>query len=329
MPKFVKTQTDSRRPLEPKFDGVFRVVSWNTMGNDCVGNKGKDEEVVDHIINEVTRYNANVICLQELTGKSFEDLETRLKNINPSWTCFFDWKQISKDQNPSHYWLYLLGLSICVLGRGSNFKSINFKTPGGNREWIDEARRYMQIDYNGKTITNVHTKSSHTWLQIPRLHKKVTSGIIAGDFNHPYPDRPLIDALDGPKVNFYDPGWVQTDDAREWTWQTKYENYKPRKKVDHILAISEPSAHEGEARDYEAGGSDHRLILGSITFAKKEVKPWRKRPITKKPLPKKLSRKMSPKKTIIAKKKTLTRLTTKKKNSKTKVAKKIRRKIRF
>ena len=48
----------------------------------------------------------------------------------------------------------------------------------------------MQIDYKGVRITCVHTRAYWKHLHNRKLHKNVTSGgIIAGDFNHPYPDK--------------------------------------------------------------------------------------------------------------------------------------------
>lgn len=259
MSELSRTKIDRR--LIRKTDGVFRVISWNTEGEhqQC---QGQNERLVDFLVMEVGRYSANVICLQEMMGKTFDMLEKRLEALDKSWSCFFDWKEISKGQEPSHYWPHVLGLAICVLGRGSDFKWNYFSSENGE-PWRDYARRYVQLNYKGVQITNVHTSSYWKEQHVKELHQKVTQGIIAGDFNHPSPDERY------PSMWTYDPAWHQTDLTREWT----HPNGGNHIKMDHILAIDEPEAIEGGARDLAEGGSDHRLIFGGILFTKKEPRP--------------------------------------------------------
>jgi len=195
--KIIKTQTDKGRQLKYQNDGRFAIISWNTANR--MLHLGNDEYVVNIIINEVKGYKSNVICLQELLGSSFCILNKRLKEIDKSWSCFFDWKEKGKGNKGYRNWRVRLGLTICVLGRGSNYKRNYFPLDG--KPWRDEARRFIQIDYMGKRITNVHTNSGDLANQIPELHKKVTRGIIADDFNYPWPDKPSPN-----KWWTYDPG---------------------------------------------------------------------------------------------------------------------------
>ena len=299
MPRKVILNPNKRRPLEPKFDGIFRIVNWNT--DNSFRNLGKDKEVVDHVMKQVNDHNANVICLQELQGTAFQLLSKSLKRRSRSWSCFFDWKELGKGKSRSFDWTGLNGSAICVYGHGDNFNWVNLSTLG-NHGWDEEWWRYIQIDYHGVTITNVHTRTTWAKEHVQELHDNVTNGIIAGDFNYECTDKP---------------NWFQTDLSREWThgiwnlpkqFEIKLGEDHPhgRTKVDHILAINKPSFVYGEAKD--KGGSNHRLILGSIEFpkrAKKEpIKPWIKKPVTKNPILIKPITMIPSKKTTIPSKKT-------------------------
>ena len=101
--------------------------------------------------------------------------------------------------------------------------------------------------------------------------------------------------------------------------------FTPTLPVYLVLEINEsnPRLKRPCTVDFHSEDASDRMV---VMFTKKEPKPGIRRPITKKPLPIKPVRKASQKKTIIAKKKTFTRLVTKKKNSKRKVAKKILKK---
>jgi endonuclease/exonuclease/phosphatase family metal-dependent hydrolase len=313
MTKLTKIQINKKRPLQPKFDGVFRIVNWNTANDDPLRNCCKDERVVDAVLSMVQRYNANVICLQELQGSSFELISKTLEK--KGWDCFFDWKESGRGF--THLlpdWRGLNGHAICVKGHGSNYKCEKMSQEEPTRYgWEIDWWYYMQIDYQGKTITCVHVRDHWKKKQIPELHKKVTSGIISGDFNHKTPDKST--------GRFWsNPGWFQTDLDREWTHSPGGKNHA---KIDHILSIDKPQAVEGGAIDFF--GSNHRLVVASILFPKR-AKPGIERPVTKKPIPIKPITKISPKKTVTSKKKTTRKSGTKKKVSKSIVTRKILRK---
>ena len=314
MPKLVKTQAGKARPLVRNHD--FRVISWNIEDFMSRGALEGDQEKVNNLLNEVNAHSngrgANVICLQELHWSTFNILERRLKESKKNWRCFFDWKEKSRSKLSNKITAIpkfsdQYGLAICVLGRGSNFKWKYFTEPNG-KPWLDKGRRYIQIDYKGVKITCVHTQAwrGRNTRHITELHKKVTSGIIAGDFNNPHPDKPN-------PPNWPDPGWQRTELSKTPT--------RKRSKIDHIIAINTPSYYDGEVRD--EFGSDHRLIWGSITFPKVGIK----RPKTKKPIPIKPIRKISLKKTKIDKKKTTRKSATKKITAKKIVSRKIMRRV--
>lgn len=285
--KITKQIDKKLRPLKPKINGEFRIVNWNT--DNSYRNLDKDDKVVDFVLDAVRKYNANVITLQELEVHSFKHLQKRLfqEYGMGEWYCFFQW-------------FGLTGNAICVRGHGSKFKwgKLTGERFGPSIDWWG----YMQVNYHEVTITNIHTRSTWAKEHVQELHEKVTSGIVAGDFNYENPESP---------------GWFQTDLQLEPTWTDK--------KIDHILTVERPQTVEGDAKD--KGGSNHRLIVASIVFPKRAKlepkKPWIKRPLTKKPAPKKPPKNKSTTKKKISKKPVIKNFA-----SKGKIVKKIMKKTR-
>jgi len=186
MPKLVKVNIGKKRFPKTKDGNDFRIICWNTEDHRERGPFEGDQEKVTKMLNEVRAHSnnkgANVICLQELHWSTFDILESRLKNINKRWNCFFDWKERYRDKKlfrkitPITKLYDVYGLAICVLGRGSNFKR-NYFTETNGKPWLDKergARSYTQIDYKGVRITCVHTQAWHkrNTLHITELHKK-------------------------------------------------------------------------------------------------------------------------------------------------------------
>ena len=241
----VTINTKKIQPLKHVFDGEFRIVNWNT--DNSYRNLDKDKEIVDFVLDEVQKYSANVITLQELEVHTFKLLQQRLfqEYGMGKWYCFF-------------HWFGLTGNAICVFGHGSKFKwgKLSGERFGPSIDWWG----YMQIDYNGVTITNVHTRSTWAENHVQELHNLVTSGIVAGDFNYENPENS---------------GWFQTDLNLEPTWSDK--------KIDHILTVEQPQTVGGGSRG--KGGSNHRLIVASIVFPKRAIiskNIWKKETIIKK-----------------------------------------------
>jgi len=294
--------TDKSQPLKPLYDNFeFRIVSWNT--DNSYRNLDRDKDVVDFVLDEVKRYKANVICLQELDVHTCHLLVKELNALGEGWWAFF------------HYF-GLLGSTICILGSPSdkffNVKKLSGERFGSSVDWWG----YMQIRYHNAKITNVHTRATWSDTHVNQLHKEVTNGIIAGDFNHENPETT---------------GWYQTDLDREYTWSPKPPPNESRvyKKIDHILAVDKPRTVDGGARP--KGGSNHRLVVASIVFStgtKPIPNPWINEPVQKKPWikepgTKKAAIKKSLKKKTAATKKKMT-ARKKKTSSKWKITKKTR-----
>lgn len=199
--------------------GEFRIVDWNAAGSDPDWNKGKDTEVADFVLGKVKSINANVITLQEVTDTTYSRLK---KQLTRRWDCHF--QRFGVD-----------GIATCVKGRAANFqwKRLSGERWGPEIDWWG----YIQLEYNGLKITNVHTRAHWADQHLAELHKDVKTGIVAGDFNHT------------------NPGWHQTDLDLEPTWQDK--------KIDHVLMVEKPQRAWGDAQ--EKGGSNHRVLLTGVT----------------------------------------------------------------
>lgn len=135
--------TNKSQTLKPIYDDFeFRIVSWNT--DNSYRNLDRDNEVVVFVLDEVKRYKANVICLQELDVHTYHLLAKKLNALGKGWRTFF-------------HFFGLLGSAICILGSPSD-KFFNAKKLKGERFGSSVDRwGYMQIRYHNAVITNVHT----------------------------------------------------------------------------------------------------------------------------------------------------------------------------
>ncbi len=196
----------------------YRIVNWNAAGSDPNWNKGNDKEMADFVLAKVKSITANVITLQEVTDQTYSRLRKRLTK---RWDCHC--QRFGADN-----------IATCVKGSAKNFqwKRLSGERYGPEIDWWG----YVQVEYKGLKITNVHTRSHWADQHLAELHKEVKTGIVAGDFNHT------------------NPGWHQTDLDLEPTWQDK--------KIDHVLTIEKPRKTWGDAQ--EKGGSNHSVLVTKV-----------------------------------------------------------------
>jgi hypothetical protein len=220
---------------------AYRVVDWNASGS--ADNLGRDIEVAETVIDFVAAIDANVVTLQEITTASLQHFEATL----PDWDC--QWQQFGVDN-----------IAVCVKGTGENF----FATVLGDYDAVKDCLDippaeqwwgYAQLEYEGVLITSVHTRSCWDNEHVDELHTKVTSGIVAGDFNFWTPE---------------DPGWYQTDLDLEWTFDLDRNHDDLLDKIDHVLSVEEPYFVSGDAAGdgdpVDMFGSDHRVVLGEVVY---------------------------------------------------------------
>jgi len=296
--------------MKTKLKGDFRIVNWNTANIESNYNEAQhivenidndhriveyidnDQRIVDTVLKAVNAINANVITLQELGSRTFILLQNEFEKINKNlkddgkkgnWRCYFQWFGLS-------------GHATCVYGISEwvNSEKLSGTRFGPSKDWWG----YMQITLNGVMITNVHTRDYWDKKHVDELHKKISTGIIAGDFN------------------YNNPGWYQTDNI----------NLKPthRKngKIDHVLAVEEPKTRVGDVWDYY--NSNHRLVIAGISFPKKIIRQTGKLP----PMKTLATRKLATRKLATRKLATRKLATKRKTNSKWKITKKLTKKNR-
>ncbi|MEM6993494.1 MAG: hypothetical protein AAF721_23470 [Myxococcota bacterium] len=220
-----KAQAADDKPKRPVVLKEFRILDWNAAGNDCGFNGGQDQEVAQRIKTEAAAFNANVITLQEFSAMGMYHLEEAL---DASWEC-----------HPFRFGDNLL--VTCVKGTAANPSSTRLSGERFHRlaDWWG----YVQLEFQGVQITNVHTRATWADRHVEELHDKVTTGIIAGDFN--------TEVV----------GWNQTASQLEPTWQDR--------KLDHILTIEQPQHAVGGA--HEKFGSNHRMVRAVIKWGPPRV----------------------------------------------------------
>jgi hypothetical protein len=216
----------------------FRVVDWNPAGTDPNWNFGNDIPVAEAVVSYVQSLDANVITLQEVTPTTLAYIEVLL----PGWDC---------EGHPFPEDGAVGDIAVCVKGSVENFRA----TPLPDHGSTDRPRHwgYVQTEYQGVLITSVHTRDFWDLQHLADLHRDVTTGIIAGDFNHQFPENP--ECPDEPTCAL-DPIWHQTDVDREVTWQDA--------KIDHVLTVEAPHQVWGEPGDKH--GSNHSVVLAAVTF---------------------------------------------------------------
>ena len=216
----------------------YRVVDWNPAGTDSDWNLGNDIPVAEAVASYVQSLDANVITLQEVTPTTLAYIEVLL----PDWDC---------EGHPFPEDGTLGDIAVCVKGSVENFRA----TPLPDHGNTDRPRHwgYVQTEYQGSLITSVHTRDFWDVEHVGDLHTAVTTGIIAGDFNHQFPENP--GCPDEPTCAL-DPIWHQTDLDREVTWQDA--------KIDHVLTVEAPHQVSGGAGDKH--GSNHSVVLAQVTF---------------------------------------------------------------
>ena len=221
-PKEITLKSRTKIPSSAPMRFEFRIVDWNTSNVDY--SLDYDGRVVRQILSTVRNTNANVITLQEVREHTFILLKKALKKKDGNWRCFL------------HLFGYS-GLVTCVLG--TNAEWINCEKLSGIRlgpcvDWWG----FLQIKYHDTLITNVHTRAHWKDDHLKELHEKISTGIIAGDFNH------------------IEPGWNQTE--KEFLPTRKGE------KIDHILTVKKIQNVSGRVHPYYE--SDHRMISARIDF---------------------------------------------------------------
>ncbi|MBL4686722.1 MAG: endonuclease/exonuclease/phosphatase family protein [Nannocystaceae bacterium] len=186
--------------------GEFRVVDWNTAS--WAKNVGNEAAIVLTVLAKVELINANVITLQEVTPKLASDLPAALGS---GWHCRFARVGVA-------------GLTTCVRGTIRNYR---WQRLAGVR-WGPHKDHwaYMQLDYNGVTITNVHTRAFWADNHRLQLQREILAGIVVGDFNHTAP------------------GFHQTDVDLEPTFKNR--------KIDHALTVQAPLRAWGDAQTQAA-----------------------------------------------------------------------------
>jgi hypothetical protein len=215
-----------------------RVVDWNPSGSDW--NLNNDIPVAETVIELVDYMDAQIVTLQEVTLPSLEHLEASL----PGWTCERE----------------LFGVDYIAVCTDGPFTSVQEAEPtlesacdvkpiccDADPEYGKWAG-YVQVDYGGMLVTSIHTANCADDEHIAELYREVTTGIVAGDFNHESPDVA---------------GWTQTDEGLEWTWGW---NTTEQVKIDHVFAIEATDDVYGDAWN-DKEGSNHRPVLAGITFA--------------------------------------------------------------
>jgi len=226
-----------------QFTREFRIVNWNVAGlDDGFEVPQKAQVVAQLVVAKVQAIDANVITLQEGTVDIHRELE---KLLGSAWRCYA-W-------SPGFDWLI-----TCVKGRGEGFvgQPLAGLAGGtvGERWW-----GWTEIEYQGVKIANVHTRcgfdgsvcqNAIKW-HVPELYDKISTGIIAGDFNHETPESD---------------GWHQTalGPTPDYTLRTAMT------KVDHVLTVEQPRASWAEAKDEAppyTGISNHRALLTRVTLA--------------------------------------------------------------
>jgi hypothetical protein len=229
--------TSAASVLQPE-SCEFRVVNWNAAGADSNWNAGNDIPVAQAVVTHVQLLDANVITLQEVTPVSLAYIEASL----PGWDC---------ESHPFPEDGVAGDIAVCVKGSVENFLA----TPLPDHGNTDQPRHwgYVQTEYQGALITSVHTRNFWDLQHLADLHTAVTTGILAGDFNHQFPENPACP--DAPACAL-DPIWHQTDLDREITWQDA--------KIDHVLTIEAPHQVSGDAADKH--GSNHSIVLATVTF---------------------------------------------------------------
>lgn len=220
----------------------IRIVNWNVAGfDDKRWFPTKDQVVATLVHQKVLAIDANVVTLQEATLGMLQQLG---EVLGPEWNCY-TWSP-GLDQ-----------LVTCVRGVGSNLEADTLSgtadLPPNERWW-----GYFQLEYQGVKITNVHTRCGDgdedgvcekaVLFHVPELYDIVTSGIVAGDFNHERPE---------------ELGWHQTDPDPEHTLRTS------ETKVDHVLTVEPFLSSWGHAMDEAepyAEISNHRVLLTGVTL---------------------------------------------------------------
>ncbi len=214
-----------------------RVVDWNPSGSDW--NLGNDIGVADSVIDLVDYMDAQIVTLQEVTLASLDHVEASL----PGWSC-------ERELFGADY------IAVCTDGpftsvaedepsleSACDVKPVCCDADPSYGAWAG----YVQGEYAGMLITSVHTANCADDEHIDEIYREVTTGIVAGDFNH---ESPAVD------------GWTQTDENLEWTW-----GWSPaaQVKLDHVFAIEDTEDVYGDAWN-DKEGSNHRPVVAGITF---------------------------------------------------------------
>jgi hypothetical protein len=218
------------------FAGEFRIVNWNAGANGENLTRSA-QDMADFILENLDKYDANVLTLQELRWDVHIAVVMGLHERSYDWTCHAHIFGAGKD----------LRLT-CVKGPTRNFRAARLDNhttdpciPGDdgclkNREWWG----YTQVDYFGITFTKVHSRAAWDRQHANQLHAEVLTGIVAGDFNRERPDL----TQDG---EFF---WYQTDLA----WLPTHDL-----KIDHILTVEPPFQPSAELAGKH--GSSHEMLL--------------------------------------------------------------------
>jgi hypothetical protein len=229
------------------FLGEFRIVNWNA-GATGENSLNSARDIADFILDNLDKYNANVLTLQELREDVHIALVMGLHQRSFDWTCDAHVFGADKDLRVT-----------CVKGPTHNFRAVRLANHTSNpciipwpvpeclknREWWG----YSQVDYFGTTITNVHSRSAWDRQHANQLHAEVLTGIVAGDFNRERPDL----TQDGA------PYWHQTDLAWLPTHIRHEENGDFPEKIDHVLTVEPPYQPSAELAGKH--GSSHEMLL--------------------------------------------------------------------
>jgi hypothetical protein len=234
----------ARPPVNPalRYLGEFRVINWNASARPPDGHNmdTPPATIADFILDNALEYDANIITLQEM---SYEALLYLQAGLGLSWDC--RWTLFGTID------LYRDIRVTCVRGVGTNYRAERLENVGSYSDDLKGAEwwGYTQLEYFGVLVTNVHTRSHWAIDHVGELHREVTTGIVAGDFNHEYPD--LFQS------------WFQTDLDRAPTLQDK--------KVDHILTVERPIEVDGGTLG--EGGSNHEMLFARFRFTGTIIRP--------------------------------------------------------
>ena len=237
------------------FFGELRIVNWNASAHER--NKHRPAATVstpwltlpgiaDDILAQVDYFNANVITLQEQREDVYRALRDGLFERDErdglldhrAWTC------------EAHEFGAMRDFRItCVKGPLANLRVRRLVNAGALHYPRDKNREfwgYMQVDYYGVTITNVHVRDHWDRQHVCQLHHEVRTGVVAGDFNYPTPEQSPDHQLP----------WFQTDVNGPPTWQ--------QEKIDHVLTV-EPHVYP-HAELAGKHGSNHEMLLTRFRF---------------------------------------------------------------